>query len=104
MDEGIFGGQIPSELGMLTALGRLGLVNNSLTGTIPSELSNIQDALYTVDLRGNEGWTGTIAQTLCNINATCIPHSLNKCEGDGIGFQFDCTELLCGCHCPCENT
>ncbi|CAB9513348.1 LRR receptor-like serine threonine-protein kinase [Seminavis robusta] len=44
---------IPSEIGMLTELKLLGLVNWNIHGTIPSQLGKLGDVLTSLDLRGN---------------------------------------------------
>ena len=59
-------GQIPSELGSLTKLQRLGLGRNQLTGGIPTELGNLSN-LHVLILRSNR-LTGEIPAELGNLS------------------------------------
>ncbi|CAB9503435.1 Leucine Rich Repeat [Seminavis robusta] len=96
-----FTGEIPSEFGLLTLLGRLTMENNLLHGTVPAELASLQESLYSFRIDGNSLLSGVIPEPLCTVNGTCIGDSLvSHCEGSS-GSSFDCTELLCGCECPC---
>ncbi|CAB9513154.1 Leucine Rich Repeat [Seminavis robusta] len=96
-----FTGEIPSEFGLLTSLKRLSMENNHLRGTVPAELASLQKSLYSFRIDGNPQLSGVIPEPLCMVNGTCISDSLGShCEGYS-GTSFDCTELLCGCDCPC---
>ncbi|CAB9503433.1 STYKc [Seminavis robusta] len=95
-----FTGEIPSEFGILTSLGQLSMENNLLHGTVPVELASLQESLYSFRIEGNSLLSGVIPEPLCTVNGTCIGDGLESCEGSS-GSSFDCTELLCGCGCPC---
>ena len=60
-------GEIPKELGNLSALKVFWLCNNKLTGQIPKELGNL-NALEKLDLSGNQ-LTGQIPKELGNLSA-----------------------------------
>jgi hypothetical protein len=98
-----FSGTIPSELGRLTNLVWLDLSNLPLlTGSIPSELSLLSSLRY-LDLRNSSGLSGTIPASLCYIkSASCI--FLDWWGGTyNCTLDFDCTDFLCGCDCPCAT-
>ncbi|CAB9499031.1 Leucine Rich Repeat [Seminavis robusta] len=95
-------GQIPSELAQLTSLGHLSFANDAISGTVPQELADLEPSLYALKLEGNPLLSGTIAPSLCQINATCIGSAWKtSCEEAQDGLSFDCTGILCGCDCPC---
>lgn len=48
----LFHGIVPSELGQCTMLEQLGLSNSPLTGTIPTELGNLESSLITFGQSG----------------------------------------------------
>ena len=76
-------GTIPTFLGQLTVLETLRLADNQLTGTIPTELSSIE-TLLTLELTGLDLVTGVVPDELCE------------------AATFDCRpEDLCGCDCAC---
>ena len=98
-----FIGTIPSELGWLVNLTWLDLSNMVLlTGSFPSELSMLTSLLY-LNLSGSSGLSGTIPTEFCHLqNQSCtfidyLGRSYN-CTLD-----FDCSNILCGCDCPCSN-
>ncbi|CAB9501366.1 Leucine Rich Repeat [Seminavis robusta] len=91
-----------SEFGLLSSMGRLDLGSNSLSGTLPDELSSLQQSLYTLNVAGNELLSGTIPDEVCSLNGTCLPNPVVPCIGSG-GFQFDCSSRLCGCGCTACN-
>ncbi|CAB9529979.1 Leucine Rich Repeat [Seminavis robusta] len=97
-------GPIPSEFGLLTRLGQLKLANNSLSSTIPQELSDLQPSLHTITLNANPMLTGTVPDAICRINGTCVVIPMltdPSCSGP-FGAFFDCgADGLCGCDCPC---
>ncbi|CAB9499041.1 Leucine Rich Repeat [Seminavis robusta] len=102
LEQNQLSGQIPSEFGELSSLRIISLVNNSLSGSVPVELSSLQQTLHSLLLEGNAMLTGTIPESLCHVNGTCViltgfPHS---CSGR-MGVFFGCTDLLCGCDCSC---
>ncbi|CAB9499034.1 Leucine Rich Repeat [Seminavis robusta] len=102
LDHNQLSGHIPSEFGELTSLRITSLANNSLSGSIPVELSSLQQTLHSLLLDGNPMLTGTIPESLCHVNGTCvIPAGFaHSCSGQ-MGVFFGCTDLLCGCDCSC---
>ena len=99
LHENQLSGPLPSELGLLTILGTLTCANNSLSGSIPQELSALQPSLYALSLEGNSLLTGIIPEGLCSLNGTCDQDALRVCES--FGLTFDCGSL-CGCNCSCS--
>ena len=59
-------GEIPSEIGNLTNLTELYLYNNQLTGEIPSEIGNLTNLTH-LGLRYNQ-LTGEIPESICDLN------------------------------------
>ncbi|CAB9529684.1 LRR receptor-like serine threonine-protein kinase [Seminavis robusta] len=101
LEENSLNGPIPSEFGKLSSVERLLFANNSLSGTVPWEVSVLQgQSLHTLTIEGNPLLTGVIPEGLCNINVTCVPSSLLPCSGPH-GLSFDCSRDLCGCGCSC---
>lgn len=96
-------GPIPSELGRLTALGRLALGNNSLTGTVPATLEPLHNSLYHFDVEGNALLSGTLPEALCTVTGSCVP-SIFRAPCTDSYSAMGCTELLCGCDCPCSES
>lgn len=95
-----FTGTIPSGLDSLSNLIIVDLSNNLLTGPIPQVLTN--GSLYSFDVHGNAMLSGTVPEGLCDVKNTCVPEdNINTCNGIQ-GLTFDCTNALCGCHCPCQ--
>ncbi|CAB9508194.1 STYKc [Seminavis robusta] len=99
----LLSGQIPSELGQLSSVGHLTFANNSISGTVPFELSALRSILHTLTLEGNPLLSGTIPEAVCNINGTCVGNAWDECDMIQ-GLSLDCTSLLCGCECPCKNS
>ena len=114
-----FIGTIPSEVGLLTLLRRLDLSNLTMvTGPIPTELSLLTYLSY-LDLSGSSGLSGTIPHALCflqNLSCTYSTNPFGVCAYSGgafaaqvtwdkanCSFDFDCSDILCGCDCPCWN-
>ncbi|CAB9512857.1 Leucine Rich Repeat [Seminavis robusta] len=95
-----FTGPIPSEFGQLSSIGHLTFANNSLVGLFPQELASLQPSLHTLTLDGNPRLSGTIPEAVCNMNGSCISISWDQCNPVH-GLFFDCSNLLCGCDCPC---
>lgn len=93
-------GPIPTEFSQLTALGRLEMANNDFTGTVPEMVSH--NWLYKLDISGNALLSGTIPDSFCQLNATCIPTSLRLPCTEPLS-SYDCSALLCGCGCSCGN-
>ncbi|CAB9499058.1 LRR receptor-like serine threonine-protein kinase [Seminavis robusta] len=98
-------GKIPSELGGLSALDVLNLASNGLSDSIPQELSALQETLHTFALHGNPLLGGTLPDAICSLNGTCTKFrsKLDSCTGPQ-GLLFDCTDLLCGCGCSCDDS
>jgi len=127
-------GTIPTELGLLTAMTRLGLNMMALTGTIPSELGRMTGMgtllLHNTELTGSipqdlvamtalEAFTvsmthltGSIPDGLCygikEVAMKCLSYfgvQGNVCTGFEI-TDFSCSDsLLCGCSCSnCSST
>ncbi|CAB9525664.1 LRR receptor-like serine threonine-protein kinase [Seminavis robusta] len=78
-------GPIPSQLGLCSSLKSIKLSNNSLTSTLPVELSNSLVTLNTLDLRFNQGLSGSVPTAFCKVS------------------DFHCSRQLCGCHCHCTS-
>ncbi|CAB9499061.1 LRR receptor-like serine threonine-protein kinase [Seminavis robusta] len=97
-------GKIPSEFGGLSALDALNLASNNLSGSVPQELSALQGTLDTFALHGNPLLGGTLPDAICSLNGTCTKFrsKLDSCSGPQ-GLLFECTDLLCGCGCSCED-
>ena len=97
-------GSIPSQLGLMTSMGYLTLANNSLSGSFPSELSALRESLFAFYIEGNPLLSGTIPDALCGpLNGTCVNEAINFCEDGPFRLTLDCTDLLCGCECPCSS-
>ncbi|CAB9506512.1 LRR receptor-like serine threonine-protein kinase [Seminavis robusta] len=90
-----FDGEIPSELGNLINMRWLDLTDNIIQGTLPQEILNLTLAgsLEFLHLAGNPLLAGTIPSMVCE--------PPNKAY---VEVLFDCTEILCGCHCSCNST
>jgi len=90
-------GEIPPEIGNLTNLTHLGLVNNQLTGSILPEIGNLTNLTY-LRLSYNQ-LTGEIPETICSLNENipswgifdisnnqlCPPYP--ECIEENIGYQ-----------------
>ncbi|CAB9524665.1 LRR receptor-like serine threonine-protein kinase At4g08850 [Seminavis robusta] len=95
-------GPIPSEFAELTTLGYMVMANNNLSGSIPTDLSKPLPNLHTLSLGGNLMLSGTVPEGICNLTGTCT--MFKKVAESCLypqGLHFNCTELLCGCDCPC---
>jgi hypothetical protein len=126
-----FSGLLPSELGRMTSLTTLSLSGNSLTGSlfsevggmtnmtvlrlvnltmltgsIPSELA-LLTSLKHLDLHGSGGLSGTIPDVLCYLqNSSCTFYDREVVFYEELipcTLDFDCSDTLCGCDCPCFN-
>ncbi|CAB9498139.1 LRR receptor-like serine threonine-protein kinase At4g08850-like [Seminavis robusta] len=97
-----FNGQIPSEFGQLESMGHLSLAGNDLSGTVPEELSTLHDSLHTLRIEDNLQLSGTIPLGICNLNNSCVSNAIDVCEGP-FGLSFNCSGLLCGCDCICDE-
>lgn len=98
-------GSIPSEVGLLTQTKRLHLQNTNLNGSIPAELWHLT-ALRDLNLMNLPLLSGTIPDNLCYLRTNDT--SCFVFEGVGTlpssyecSLEFDCTDFLCGCDCPC---
>ncbi|CAB9498165.1 Leucine Rich Repeat [Seminavis robusta] len=97
-----FTGQIPSEFGQLKSMGHLTFAGNDLSGTLPEELGALQQSLHTLRMEDNPQLSGTIPIGICSFNNSCISNAIDTCEGP-FGLSFDCSGLLCGCGCICDE-
>ena len=92
-------GTIPSELGRFSVLKDFQLGFNMFTGTIPQELVNIVNpSLKTLDLRNNTGLSGVLPEEFCIVKDPCFVDC-----GEPEGRLFSCSSLLCGCECSCNT-
>ncbi|CAB9498162.1 leucine Rich Repeat [Seminavis robusta] len=104
-------GTLPTELGNLGNLTTLYAGTNYLSGTVPSELGLAP--LINLNLEGNEALTGDFPPELSQLNQT-VAHLLLKGTSitgtipeqlcDIQELSFDCSPTLCGCDCPCNTT
>jgi hypothetical protein len=102
LDSNSFSGSIPSELGRLTNLGWLQLQNLPLmTGSIPSEVA-LMASLRHLDLRNSSGLHGIIPDELCYLQHPLCTFVDIWGVTSNCTLEFDCTEVLCGCDCPCD--
>ena len=73
---------------MLTSMVLFDLGDNPwIVGTFPSELGKLNASLIELNIAGTSV-TGRIPDELCSIEY----------------LTFDCSEVLCGCSCLCEDT
>jgi Leucine-rich repeat (LRR) protein len=100
-NEGLFG-TIPTELGLLTALVRLHLDQLPLlTGTIPSELTHAVN-LTEITFHASSALTGIIPDEFCSLQEEGCTKYFAYLEADwNCTLEFECSDLLCGCDCPC---
>ena len=97
-------GPIPSELGRLTLLEWLALGNlTMMTGLLPSELA-LLTLLHHLDLRGSTGLSGKIPDKLCYLQDPSCTSERSVWDTSNCSLLFDCTDILCGCDCPCSNS
>ena len=89
-------GSIPSSLGTLASLQSLDLsLNNTLEGTIPSELGNLTTSLHTLSLHSNQ-LTGSIPSSINNLTGLFYLYlSNNKLSGQipELGSLTNLTQL-----------
>ncbi|CAB9496877.1 leucine rich repeat [Seminavis robusta] len=103
-------GSIPSEIGRLQHLKKLGLYGLNLYGSIPSEIGSCFQ-LNEIVLRDNVNLTGSLPKDLSEL-ANLDRLDLTGCAVGGrvpeklcdiAEFSFDCSpSLLCGCDCGCS--
>jgi hypothetical protein len=73
-------GTIPSELGQLTKLVSLIMAGNELEGTIPTEFALLTN-LWFLDLRGrNQELTGTMPVGICEIDTMTGLYTIDSVE------------------------
>jgi hypothetical protein len=95
-------GAIPQDIWQLSHLYSLDLTNLPLL-TGPIELSLLSELGY-LDLSGSHGLLGTIPDATCSLqNSSCTYVRQHNGAVKNCALRFDCTELLCGCDCPCPN-
>ena len=86
LEMNLLSGALPSELGLLPRLRDLNVqANANMIGTFPLELKNLNNTLTALNIEGTS-ITGTIPSELCGIEEV----------------NFDCSDMLCGCACPCQ--
>ena len=99
-----FSGTLPTELGMMTNLTQLDL--NSLPlliGSIPLEWARLTGLGY-INMSGSPSLSGIVPDNWCTIpNPTCTYYDLIHWEFRNCSLSFDCSDILCGCDCPCGN-
>ena len=81
LDSNWLSGSIPTALSGAAHMEDLSLASNRLTGTIPEGMA-ILEGLYYFNLSGN-AFSGVLPLQLCALEE----------------FDFDCSDLLCGCSC-----
>ena len=86
LDNNLFSGIIPEELGNLDDLIILDLHSNALIGSIPEELGNLSQ-LRLLDISNNT-LTGSVV------------FGSNICRIEGLDFIVDCNQVYCEC---CSN-
>ncbi|CAB9518113.1 receptor-like protein kinase [Seminavis robusta] len=85
----LLSGTLPSHISRWTTLKEFNVASNRLTGSIPSEIGELV----------SEGSNATIFDLSNNSFTGTLPSSL--CRQDMSSFLFSCTDVLCGCDCPC---
>ncbi|CAB9500790.1 expressed unknown protein [Seminavis robusta] len=80
-------GTLPSELSQIAALETFQGQNNNFTGpVVPNwEANQSSSVIEEWDVSGNLFVTGVVTQTLCG------------------AWKFTCSGILCGCDCPCPT-
>jgi hypothetical protein len=73
-----------------------------LTGSIPSELA-LLTSLWYLDLSGNENLSGTIPDEFCHLHNSSCTFLDYWDDSYNCTLDFECSDILCGCHCPCFN-
>eukprot|EP00797_Seminavis_robusta_P019895 Sro3018_g342170.2 (162) ;mRNA; r:6750-7235 len=110
-----FSSVIPTEIGLLGDMEILSLAANEFTGTLPSEIGLMSGLAY-LDVSEND-LTGGVPQELAavlsnphlevvNLTSNALSGELTGdfCTADQSLFRFDCTSVLCGCSCLCQNS
>ncbi|CAB9496420.1 LRR receptor-like serine threonine-protein kinase [Seminavis robusta] len=86
-----FAGPLPSEPGHLTQMARLNAAGNRLSGKIHVEIGGLANGSSLVSFNvSNNLLSGRIPSDLCWLDAFG-------------SLGFDCTSLLCGCSCSCNQ-
>ena len=104
LDQNLFTGTVPTEIGLLTKLSGLAFSGNyDLSGTIPEEIGSlVSDYNLSVVFIENTGVSGVIPEELCTLNSdpnctVLFPFGPFPCI-----LRYNCTEELCGCDdCDC---
>ena len=105
-------GTIPTTIGLLTKLEHLVLGKNDLTGTIPTEIQQLGNALEVFQFDGNHNLIGNVNPIFCdddtsNINDIQFPllltleSSSDSCNGQDGGEEGDTTPIVCNCCTNC---
>ncbi|GKZ00842.1 hypothetical protein MPSEU_001035900 [Mayamaea pseudoterrestris] len=114
--ENLLTGTIPTELGALTVVGEFNIGGNGLSGEIPTEMGTLRDC-YFMDLSSNL-LSGTIPSQFSNLGGNApieifvqfndltgsVP--LSVCQAltpfvEGMQLQIDCQDVECACNCTC---
>ena len=91
LNDNLFTGSIPSELGRMLELGGIDLSYNMLTGTVPIQLGNLPLLRENYIGLNHNNLTGSLNDIFCN-NEPFPPVNILKA---------DCDELECGCCTDC---
>lgn len=96
-------GTISTRIGQLAQLASFGIANNTLHGTLPTELSSIPHLRF-LSLNGNGNLTGSIPENFCSpakkgleITADCTPIA-----STGVPAMF-CPKACCSTCCEAET-
>jgi hypothetical protein len=73
-----------------------------VNGSIPSEIALLTSLLY-LDLSGSSGLYGTIPDVFCYLQNTSCTFLDFWGDPYNCTLDFDCSDILCGCDCPCWN-
>ncbi|CAB9512406.1 LRR receptor-like serine threonine-protein kinase [Seminavis robusta] len=100
-------GSLATELGLMSTLKSFSVGGNSLTGSVPSELG-LLSSVSMFDI-GDNHISGSIPQQLSEAFSSL--HLFNISGNDMTGTVpekfcslnagFDCSDSICGCDCPC---
>jgi Leucine-rich repeat (LRR) protein len=110
LTENLFSGWIPTEIGLLSGMTSLNFLGNAFSGNVPSEIG-FMTALERLDLQDNHRLSGTVPMelTLLARNYSLMDVDLRKTQVSGTipsdlcsVTNFDCSDYLCGCDCPCN--
>ena len=89
LDNSLLTGALPSELGLLHQMAVFNASNNFLSGTVPEEVGGLVGGNLKYWNISDNAFSGVVPEELCDLRATS-------------SLGFDCSFLLCGCHCLCN--